>query len=144
MLTLCLGNSMLIAPASFSAAAAAAPVAAPDTAAGPAVPPAAARLLARPVAAPAPALAAPADAGKAVASTLEVKAAREAVAALNKRLEPMGTSVRFELDSSTGKTVIVMLDTADNTVLHQFPSEETLAMARALDRQRGLLINTTS
>ena len=79
-----------------------------------------------------------------MASTLEVKAAREAVAALNKRLEPMGTSVRFELDSSTGKTVIVMLDTADNTVLHQFPSEETLAMARALDRQRGLLINTTS
>ena len=130
---------MLIAPASFSAAAAAAPVAAPDSAAGAAVPPAAARLLARPVAAPAPA-----DAGKAVASTLEVKAAREAVAALNKRLEPMGTSVRFELDSSTGKTVIVMLDTADNTVLHQFPSEETLAMARALDRQRGLLINTTS
>lgn len=137
MLTLCLGNSMLIAPASFSAAAAAAPVAAPERAAGAVVPPAAQKLLARPVAAPA-------DAGKAVASTLEVKAAREAVAALNKRLEPMGTSVRFELDSSTGKTFIVMLDTADNTVLHQFPSEETLAMARALDRQRGLLINTTS
>lgn len=143
MLTLCLGNSMLIAPASFSAAAAATRGAAPDTAAGAALPPAAARLLARSVAAPVPVLAAPADASKAVASTLEVKAAREAVVALNKRLEPMGTSVRFELDSSTGKTVIVMLDTADNTVLHQFPSEETLAMARALDRQRGLLINTT-
>ena len=83
-------------------------------------------------------------ASDAVAQVADAKAAKEAVAALNQRLEPMDTAVRFELDDSTGKTVITMLDTESNSVVRQFPSEDTLAMIRALDQHQGLLINTTS
>ena len=137
---------MMITPTSFNAPTAV-PAAAPAAAAtlvapAPAVAPAAPTQVARP--ATAPASTAAAAAGDAVAKVAQANAAREAVAALNKRLEPMDTSVRFELDSSTGKTVITMLDTDNNNVLRQFPSDETLAMIRALDHQQGLLINTQS
>ncbi len=125
---------MLITPTSFHAAALA------PAAAGTAPATAAATPVA-PVAHPA---AAQADASAAVAKVAQTQAASAAVAALNKRLEPMGTSVRFELDSSTGKTVITMLDTENNKVVRQFPSEDTLAMIRALDQQQGLVINTKS
>jgi flagellar protein FlaG len=133
---------MMIAPTSFGAAAPTALADAPAPA--PAVPaaPAAPVLVARPVA-PVSAT----DSSKvsdAVSKVAEAQAAKAAVAALNKRLEPMDTSVRFELDNSTGKTVITMLDTESNSVLRQFPTEDTLAMIRALDQQQGLLINTTS
>lgn len=79
--------------------------------------------------------------GVRVASAQEIRAA---VATLNKKIEPLSTSVRFALDDSTGKTVITMLDTADNSVLRQFPSNETLSMIRALDQHSGLLVNTKS
>ena len=81
------------------------------------------------------------DTGVRIASAQEIRAA---VAALNKKMEPLSTSVRFALDDSTGKTVITMLDTADNSVLRQFPSNETLSMIRALDQHSGLLVNTKS
>ena len=127
---------MMIAPTSFSAAAPTALLDAP-------VPvPAAPTQVARPV----PPVPAPDNrkASDAVAQVADAKAAKEAVAALNQRLDPMDTAVRFELDDSTGKTVITMLDTESNSVVRQFPSEDTLAMIRALDQHQGLLINTTS
>ena len=81
------------------------------------------------------------DTGVRVLSAQEIRAA---VAALNKKMEPLATTVRFALDDSTGKTVITRLDTADNSVLRQFPSNETLSMIRALDQHAGLLVNTKS
>jgi len=124
---------MLISATSHNAAPDAANAAAPTPSAAAAAPPV------RQATAPAPAQTG--DASVRVVSTLEIKAA---VAALNKKMEPLATSVRFALDDSTGKTVITMLDTADNSVLRQFPSNETLSMIRALDQHSGLLVNTKS
>lgn len=130
---------MMITSTSFNAA-----VAATTAASIAPVAPAAPTQQARPAAAAPPLAPSSADAAEAVTKVAQEQAARDAVAALNQRLEPMNTSVRFELDNSTGKTVITMLDTENNNVVRQFPSEDTLAMIRALDHQQGVLINTTS
>lgn len=86
----------------------------------------------------------PADTSGTGVRVVSAQEIRAAVAALNKKMEPLATTVRFALDDSTGKTVITMLDTADNSVLRQFPSNETLSMIRALDQHSGLLVNTKS
>ena len=64
----------------------------------------------------------------------------KAVATLNKFVEPSAHAVNFSIDSSTGKTVIKVVDTENNKVLQQFPSEDALSMIRALDKLQGFLV----
>ena len=64
----------------------------------------------------------------------------EAIATANKALQSISSSVEFSLDSSTGKTVIRIVDSGNRQVIRQIPSEEMLAIARAVDRLQGLLL----
>ena len=64
----------------------------------------------------------------------------EAIATANKALQSISSSVEFSLDSSTGKTVIRIVDSGNQQVIRQIPSEEMLAIARAVDRLQGLLL----
>ena len=89
---------------------------------------------ARPVAAKAPApekVAAPAP------DAAELKQAMEAA---NSALRAISTDLEFSLDPSTGKTVVRVIDNSTQQVIRQFPSEEMLAIARAIDRFQGLLL----
>jgi flagellar protein FlaG len=50
-------------------------------------------------------------------------------------------SLRFRVDSATGRTVMTVLDAKTEEVIRQIPAEEVLALARNLDRLQGRLID---
>lgn len=66
----------------------------------------------------------------------------EAVKAINDFIKPLlNNSLQFNIDDDTGKTVVKVVDTATNEIIRQFPSEEMLAIAKALNQMKGLLIH---
>lgn len=70
--------------------------------------------------------------------------AREEIeSALNKvaaALEPVARDLHFSIDDDTGRTVIKIIDSSTDELIRQIPSEEILAIAKALDKLQGLLI----
>jgi len=75
------------------------------------------------------------------ASETDVQAVKKAVAVLNQSLEQGPTSVRFQLDESSGKTVVTLVDTEKNSVLLQFPSDSVLSLSGSLPLTQGSIIN---
>lgn len=63
------------------------------------------------------------------------------VGELNKFASQNVPSITFSQDDDSGKTIIRVIDTTDNTVLRQIPSQEALAIAKSLDKLQGWLIN---
>ncbi len=64
----------------------------------------------------------------------------QAVKKLNKALQEQAQNLEFTIDSDTNRTVIKLIDQSTNEVLRQIPSEEALAIAKALNQASGLLI----
>lgn len=62
-----------------------------------------------------------------------VKAVNDFVNAINKSLE-------FSIDDDTGITVVKVVDVETKEIIKQFPSEEVLSIAKALDGIKGLLV----
>jgi len=110
----------------------------------------------RPVAADAPAVemrqaraaqnssASPVQTEQSVTQTQKAEASRqeleEAVKQVNDFLKPINNSIQFNLDDDTGKTVVKVVDLATKDVIRQFPSEEMLSIAKAIDKMKGLLV----
>lgn len=65
----------------------------------------------------------------------------EAVKAVNDFVKTVNNSLQFSVDDDTGKTVVKVIDSATKEVIKQFPSEEMLAIAKALDGIKGLLVH---
>ncbi|MBI3529278.1 MAG: flagellar protein FlaG [Betaproteobacteria bacterium] len=65
---------------------------------------------------------------------------KHAIDAANAALKQVTTDLEFARDAATGKIVVRIIDASTQQVIRQFPSEEMLAIARALDRFEGLLI----
>ena len=65
----------------------------------------------------------------------------EAVKAVNDFVNPVNNSLQFRVDDETGKTIVKVIDKATNEVIRQFPSEEMIAIAKALDGIKGLLVH---
>lgn len=86
-----------------------------------------------------PAAAAPAPAPVPVYDS--AVAMHNAVASINRYLRDSDRDVQFDIDQSTGKTVVRVVDASTHEVIRQMPSEETLAIARAISRMSGLLLN---
>lgn len=61
-----------------------------------------------------------------------------------KRLQDFVSGVRgdiqFSVDNDSGKTVVKVVDSSTKEVIRQFPSEEAIDLAKALDRFQGLLV----
>lgn len=81
---------------------------------------------------------------QAVTQTEKIEASRqeleEAVKAVNDFLKPINNSIQFNLDDDTGKTIVKVIDLATKDVIRQFPSEEMLSIAKAIDKMKGLLV----
>lgn len=79
-----------------------------------------------------------------VSQTQKVEANRQeledAVKQVNDFLKPINNSIQFNLDDDTGKTIVKVIDLATKDVIRQFPSEEMLSIAKAIDKMKGLLI----
>lgn len=66
---------------------------------------------------------------------------QDAVAQVQKFVEPVAQNLQFSVDMESGKTVVRLIDVRSKEVLRQIPSEEMLAIARALGKLQGMLVN---
>ena len=64
----------------------------------------------------------------------------EALTAVNRFLKPVATNLRFVKDDSSGRMMVRVIDAETQKVLRQMPTEEVLAMNKALDHLQGLMI----
>lgn len=62
-----------------------------------------------------------------------------AVRRLNELMAERQRNLSFRVDEASGRTVITVLDARTSEVVRQIPSEEVLALARALEATHGLL-----
>lgn len=65
----------------------------------------------------------------------------EAVKVVNDFVKSLNNSLQFSIDDETGETVVKVIDADTKQVIKQFPSEEMLAIAKALDNIKGLLVH---
>lgn len=66
---------------------------------------------------------------------------QEGIKELNAFVKPYNTALGFSVDEESGKMVVKVTDNDTKEVIRQFPSEEALAITRALDKLKGLLIH---
>ncbi|QEL64400.1 flagellar protein [Oryzomicrobium terrae] len=72
------------------------------------------------------------------ASKAELNDAAENV---QKFVNTINSNLSFQVDDDTGEMVVKVVDATTKDVIRQIPSEEMLAIAKALDRIQGLLVN---
>lgn len=69
---------------------------------------------------------------------------QNAVNGINLAMRQLNQNLEFSVDTSTNKPVVKMVDTQTGDLIRQFPSEETLAIARSIDQflqRQGLLLS---
>lgn len=87
---------------------------------------------------------APVESVTATQSELNDAELQKAVEHINRTLDIERNSLQFEVDADTGKTVVRLIDKHTGDVLRQVPSEEVLAIARAIPPISGALIKDTA
>lgn len=93
--------------------------------------------------APAPKTAAPVELLDAVEQSAPVPSMEhldEALEKINRAMESQARGLEFSLDEESKRTIVKIVDQQTKEILRQMPSEEALAIARALDQLQGLLI----
>lgn len=71
-------------------------------------------------------------------SELEVKRAADI---LNRVAQALSRDLEFSLDQSSGKMVVRVVDTQTHELIRQIPSEEALAISKAIDRLQGIIVH---
>ncbi len=64
----------------------------------------------------------------------------DAIKSINKAMQSMSRDVEFSIDDESERVVVKVIDRETSEVLRQIPSEEALAISKALDKLQGLLI----
>lgn len=64
----------------------------------------------------------------------------QALDEVRKAIAPVAQELMFSVDDDTGRAVIKIIDSSTDEVIKQIPSEEILAIAKALDKLQGLLV----
>lgn len=64
----------------------------------------------------------------------------KAVKAVSDFVGTVNSSLKFSVDDDTGQTVVKVIDDATKEVIKQFPSEQMVELAKALDSLTGLLV----
>lgn len=60
---------------------------------------------------------------------------------INRALKQSNRNLEFSVDTDTNKQLVKLVDTETGDVIRQFPSEEALAISRAIDQfQQGVLL----
>lgn len=65
---------------------------------------------------------------------------QEAVDGMNDFVSSLSNTLNFSIDKETGRTVVKVIDRATDEVIKQIPAEEMLAIAKVIDKLKGLLI----
>lgn len=92
---------------------------------------------------PAPVQSTPQPARSQTAETqVSQRQVEEAVKRVKESLKPISSNnLEFSIDDTTGQTVVRVVDSSTQELIRQIPSEEMLAIAKALDGEiKGLLV----
>jgi len=65
---------------------------------------------------------------------------KDAVKSMNDFVHSINSSLNFSVDKDSGETVVKVMDVDTKEVIKQIPSEEMLAIAKAVDKLKGLLV----
>lgn len=65
---------------------------------------------------------------------------RQAVEKLAEFVSSRQSELSFSIDDASGSQIVKIMDIQTKQVIRQFPSEEAVAIAQALDKLQGLLI----
>ncbi|WP_157651309.1 flagellar protein FlaG [Dechloromonas denitrificans] len=65
---------------------------------------------------------------------------QDAVKSMNDFVGTINNSLKFSVDDETGKTIVKVMDVDTKEVIKQIPSEEMIAIAKAVDQLKGLLV----
>lgn len=65
---------------------------------------------------------------------------KKAVDDVQKFVSTKNQDILFSIDKDLGKTVVKVVDRGTKELIRQFPSEEMLQIAKALDKIQGLLV----
>lgn len=91
----------------------------------------------KPAAAP---VTAPASAVQAASAAPKPEEVKESVSKINQAIQSISRDLEFSVDEDTKMNVVKVVDIKTKDVIRQFPSEEVLAIAKALDKLQGLLL----
>lgn len=83
---------------------------------------------------------APVHAVQASSSTAKAEQIKDSVSKINKAVQVFDRNLQFTVDEDTKMNVVKVVDLATKDVIRQIPSEEVLAIAKALDKLQGLLV----
>jgi len=75
---------------------------------------------------------------------VDAKTVKAAVDASNRVVQSLQSKIQFVTDDSSGRLLVKVIDPSNDQVIRQIPSEEMLAISRALDRMQGLLVKVTA
>jgi len=64
----------------------------------------------------------------------------QAVEEMRTAISPVAQNLRFSIDQDIGRTIVKVVDASTDEVIRQIPSEEIVAIAKAMDKLQGLLI----
>lgn len=68
------------------------------------------------------------------------EALAEAISSVEEYIKPFNNRLEFSIDDDIGRVVVKVVDKETEDVILQIPSEEMLAIAKALDNIKGLFI----
>jgi len=71
----------------------------------------------------------------------ELEAATQSV---REFVRPINSNLEFSVNDDTGQLVVRIIDRTTKEVIRQMPSEEMLAVAKALDSIKGLFVKQTA
>jgi flagellar protein FlaG len=71
---------------------------------------------------------------------MSAEALQKAVQEVSEAVKPVAQSLQFTMEKDLGRTVVKVMDTETKEVIRQIPSEEILAIAKALNKLQGLLV----
>lgn len=65
---------------------------------------------------------------------------KEAVARISDFVAKTSSEISFTIDEESGLNVVKVIDSSTKDIIRQFPSEEVIAIAQALDKLQGLFL----
>ncbi|WP_286975922.1 flagellar protein FlaG [Pseudomonas sp.] len=72
-------------------------------------------------------------------STIDGQSVERAASSIQGFVQNIQRDLNFELDDSSGRVVVKVIDTYSGDVIRQIPSEDALKLAESLDAARSLL-----
>lgn len=87
-----------------------------------------------------PAVKVAADAKDGEAAKLSADQIQQSLQEINKVLTGLSISVQFQVDPNYKEVIIKVVDQENGKVICQFPSEEVVRIAKAMDQLTGLLV----